>query len=316
MLEPFQIENKSLIVSGKIIKTAELEQEWYDYVGEPEEIVEGLRKNSVKADIFTFWQGLPEVSAPHLTVTPRYKYYMEWDDIAVLPIKSYDYWWSKQTNSSIRGKVRKASKQGLIVRDAEFSEDFVRGMVDIFNESPIRQGKPFWHYGKDFETVKREFSRYLFREELFGAYYNDELIGFIMLAYGENFVYLGQIISKMKHRDKATNNALIAKAVEICDQKRIPYLVYARWDSYWNSGSLTDFKRYNGFQKVSLPRYYIPLTIKGEVALRLALHRGFKGVIPMIPVRVQEPLVKLRSRWYEMMLTRKHPNYNASNVGL
>jgi hypothetical protein len=197
MPEPFQIYNKSLIVVGKIIKTAHLEQEWCDNVGEPAEIVEGLRKNSIKVDIFTFWQYLPEIVVPHLTVTPRYKYYMEWDDIAVLPITNYDYWWSKQINSSTRGKVRKASKKGVIVREAEFNEDFVRGMVNIFNESPIRQGKPFWHYGKDFETVKREFSRYLFREELFGAYYNDELIGFIMLAYGDNFVYLGQIISKM-----------------------------------------------------------------------------------------------------------------------
>ena len=247
MLEPLQINNKRLIVEGKTIKTAHLEQEWYDDIGEPEEIVEGLKKNAVKADIFTFWQCLPEIEAPQLIVTPRYKYSMEWDDVAVLPIKNYDDWWSKQINSSTRGKVRKASKQGVIVREAEFSEDFVRGMVEIFNESPIRQGRPFWHYGKDLETVKREFSRYLFREELFGAYYNNELIGFIMLAHGVNFVYLGQIISKMKHRDKAPNNVLIAKAVEICDRKRIPYLVYASWDSHWNAGSLTDFKRYNGF---------------------------------------------------------------------
>src|SRR5262245_8988460 len=126
MLEPFQINDKHLTVVGKIIKIARLEQEWYDDIGEPEQIVEGLRNNSVKADVFTFWQCLPEIEAPALIVTPRYKYYMEWDDIAVLPIKSYDHWWSKQINSSIRGKVRKASKQGVIVRDAEFSEEFVR----------------------------------------------------------------------------------------------------------------------------------------------------------------------------------------------
>ena len=59
---------------------------------------------------------------------------------------------------------------------------FVRGMTSIFNETPIRQGRPFLHYGKDFETVKREFSRFLFREEIFGAYVGEELVGFIMLA--------------------------------------------------------------------------------------------------------------------------------------
>jgi len=32
--------------------------------------------------------------------------------------------------------------------------------------------------------------------------------------------------------------------------------------------SLTEFKRRNGFEQVLLPRYYIPLTLKGKIALR------------------------------------------------
>jgi hypothetical protein len=195
--------------------------------------------------------------------------------------------------------VRKAAKQGVVVREVEFNDDFVRGIVSIFNESAIRQGKPFWHYEKDFETVKRDFSRYLFREDLIGAYYNNELIGFIMLAHTGQYAVLGQIISKIRHRDKAPNNALVAKAVETCDRKRIPYLVYARWDT---GSSLTDFKRYNGFEKVSLPRYYVPLTIKGQVALALGLHRGLVGVIPE---GMKARLIKLRSLWYAKAQTLK-----------
>jgi len=30
-------------------------------------------------------------------------------------------------------------------------------MTAIFNESPTRQGRKFWHYGKDFATVKKQF---------------------------------------------------------------------------------------------------------------------------------------------------------------
>lgn len=301
MLDIFQICNQSLIVTGRLIRTTRIEQEWYDNVREPEEIVKGLRQNSIKADIFTFRQCLPEV-------TPIYKYYMEFEDIAVLSIKDYDYWWSKQINSSTRAMVRKALKKGVTVREVDFNDEFVRGMVNIFNESPMRQGKPFLHYGKDFETIKKDFSRYLFREEIFGAYYNGDLIGFIMLGYGDNNVaFLGQIISKIEHRDKAPNNALIAEAVEICGRKKIPYLVYA----HWNLGSLADFKRHHGFQKVSLPRYYIPLTAKGKVALRLAFHRGLEG---MIPENIKGSLVKLRSRWYERVLTLKDQNYNAPNA--
>ena len=184
MSDSLHIHNKELIVTGRLIRTVRIEQEWYDDVGEPEEIVEGLRQHSIKVDIFTFWQRLPESA-------PKYKYYMEWDDIAALPVKSYDYWWSKQIKSRTRGLIRKSEKEGVVVREVEFNDDFVRGMVSIFNESAIRQGKPFWHYGKDFETVKREFSRYLFREDLIGAYYKDELIGFIMLGYAGSYAITG-----------------------------------------------------------------------------------------------------------------------------
>jgi hypothetical protein len=293
MLSKLQIHNKNVIITNRSIRIARIEQELCDEVKDPEKVAEALRQHSVNVDIFTFCQHLPETK-------PKYEYYMEWDDLAVLSIKSYNYWWSKQIKSSTRALIRKAAKQGVVIRESEFNDIFVRGMASIFNESPIRQGKPFWHYSKDLETIKREFSRYLFREDLIGAYYNNELIGFIMLAHTGPYAVLGQIISKIKHRDKAPNNALIAKAVETCDRKKIPYLVYASWDP---GSSLTDFKRHNGFEKISLPRYYIPLTIKGRVALRLGLHRGLAGVIP---VAMKARLIKLRNLWYAMTQTFKN----------
>ena len=94
--------------------------------------------------------------------------------------------------------------------------------------------------------MKRQFSRYLFREDLIGAYVEDELIGFIMLANAGRYGVLGQIISKIQHRDKSPNNALIAKAVEVCARKGLPHLVYA----YWGDGSLANFKRHNGFEEI------------------------------------------------------------------
>ena len=245
---------------------------------------EVLKQNAVKVDIFTFCQRLPEM-------VPKYEYYMAWDNIAVLPVTSYDHWWSKQIKSSTRAMVRKAAKQDVVVRKVEFDDDFVRGMVSIYNETPIRQNRHFGHYSKDFEIVKHEFSKHLFREELLGVYYKDELIGFIMLAYTGQSAVLTQIISKIKYRDKAPNNALIAKAVECCDQKKVPYLVYARWDT---GSSLTEFKRHNGFEKVSLPRYYIPLTAKGQIVLGLGFHRRLERVIPE---GIKARLKKLRILW-------------------
>jgi hypothetical protein len=150
---------------------------------------------------------------------------MKWDPIAALPIKNYSFWFEKQISAAARNKVRKAQKKGVVVAKVTFTDDFVREMISIFNETPIRQGRRFLHYGKDFATIKRQFSRYLFREEIFGAYLGEELLGFVMLADAGSYISLGQIISKIARRDLAPNNALLAKAVERCAEKRIPYLV-------------------------------------------------------------------------------------------
>src|SRR5256885_12912907 len=56
--------------------------------------------------------------------------------------------------------------------------------------------------------------------------------------------------------------------------------------------TLTEFKRRNGFEPVSLPRYYIPLTLEGKVALQLGLHRGLSA---RIPKAVYGKLLKIRS---------------------
>jgi len=146
------------------------------------------------------------------------------------------------------------------------------------------------HYGKDFETVKREFSRFLFREEIFGAYLAEELVGFIMLADAGRYAFLGQILSKIARRDLATNNALLAKAVQRCAEKGIPYLAYA----LWLDDGLGNFKRSNGFQRFDLPRYFVPLTQKGKLALKLGLHRGWTAVLPD-PIR--DRLKTLRKFW-------------------
>lgn len=291
LVDALCIDERVVITTGRLIKTARIKDEWYEDVDDPDKIISTLKNSKIKTDIFTFWQRLPNKE-------PKYDYFMERDYIAAVPIKSYDYWYKEQINTNARRAISKARKAGVEVKDAEFNDEFIKGMTNIFNETPIRQGKRFWHYGKDFETIKQEFSQYLFRENIIGAYFKEELIGFIFLSHAGKYAITGQIISKIDHRDKAPNNALIAKAVEVCEKKGIQYLVY----SHWGDGSLAEFKRRNGFEKIGLPRYYIPLTIKGKIALALDLHRGITSIFP-------EPLVihlkELRREINQLMLRIK-----------
>jgi hypothetical protein len=281
-----EIDGKTIVIEGRIPRLARPDQEWYQDIDRPETLVATLRGMKRGPDIFTFWQRLPDIE-------PKYSYRMKPESIAALPIKSYSFWWEKQIDGAARNKVRKAQKKGVVVRLTNFDDEFVRGMTSIFNETPIRQGRHFLHYGKSGETIKRQFSRFLFREEIFGAYLDEELVGFIMLADAGKYAILGQIISKIARRDLAPTNALLAKAVERCAEKRIPYLAYA----YWLDDGLGEFKRNNGFQKFDLPRYFVPLTMKGELILNLGFHRGLKNAFP---IAIKKPLQKLRSSWYNL----------------
>ena len=262
-----------------------LEDDWYEDLPDPHVVISALRNNpGFRPDIFTFWQRLPETE-------PKYSFHMETESVAVLRIESYDHWFNKQINSKARSAIRKSQKVGVEVREADFDDEFVRGVVKIFNETPSRQGRRFWHYGKNFEAVKTQFSRFLFREDLVGAYYQNELIGFIMLGNAGRYGVLGQILSMVSHRDKATNNALMAKSVEICARKKLSYLIYA----FWAESSLTDFKRHSGFEEVKLPRYFVPITQKGKLPLKFGLHRGWKAAVPD---HIKNPLKQMRRNWY------------------
>ncbi len=282
-----EIGGQTFALEGKALRVAALEDEWFEDIADPAPVIEALRRlpRSARPDLFTFWQRMPDIE-------PRHAFHTETTEIAVLPVSTYDHWWKEQIKSRVRNQIRKSEKDGLVVKEVAFDDDFVQGMTTIFNEAPVRQGRPFWHYGKSAETIKQQFSRYLHRERMIGAYHGGEMVGFIMLANAGRFAITGQIISSLNHRDKSPNNALIAKAVELCQQQGLEYLIYL----FWSDDSLAEFKRRCGFEPIKVPRYYVPLTWKGRVALALGLHHGWKALVPR---GLKARLKAWRARWYE-----------------
>jgi hypothetical protein len=282
---------KSILVQGRVIRIARLEAEWFEFLENPDAALGALREFDIRIDLFTFTQKLPHTS-------PKYGYPMEWDNLAALRVSTFDHWWTRQINDKTRNMVRRAAKKGVAVREVPFDDVLVQWISAIYNESPIRQGKPFWHYGKDLETVRRENGTFLDRSVFIGAFLGESMIGFAKLVSNKDKGQAGlmQILSMIQHRDKAPTNALIAQAVRSCAERGIPYLVYSKF-SYGKKqrDSLSDFKQYNGFRRIELPRYYVPLTLAGRVALRLGLHHGFVDHIPE-PVLAQ--FRKIRSLWY------------------
>lgn len=280
-----EIDGQIYTVSGGPLAVVSLEDEWYEDVADPHSAIARLKSSShTRADLFTFWQRMPDVA-------PRYPFHREWEELAVLPIVSHEHWWTTQIGTKTRNRIRKAEKEGLIVREVAFDDDFVRGMTAIFNESPVRQGREFWHYGKDEGTIRTQFSRFVHREQMIGAFAEDKLVGFVILGNAGRYGITHQIISSLQHRNKSPNNALISKTVEVCARMQLRHLIYV----YWTDDSLSDFKRHCGFEPVGVPRYYIPLTWRGALALKCGTHRGWKA---MLPNHIRSRLKHLRAKWY------------------
>src|SRR5260370_3260095 len=223
---------------------------------------------------------------------------MERDDVAAVHVSTVDHWWTQQIEPEVRRKVRQAEKKGVMVREVAFGDDLVKGIWEIYNEHTISQGKPFIHYGKDIETVEKEAGTFRDSSIFIGAFLGDTLIGFIKLIIFKNQSQANtmQVISMIKHRDKAPTNALLAHAVRSCAERGIPYLVYSRF-SYGKKqrDSLSDFKHHNGFQRIVAPRYYVPLTYLGRASFRLGLHHRF---VDRLPESVVGRIRELRNAWY------------------
>lgn len=286
-----EIDGRVVITTGNWLKIAAVREEELvegDTVAQPESFLSQLKNSGLKADVFTFAQRVPDTR-------PKYGFHKEWDNAAVIPTNNFSHWWKELTEYSTRKAVNRSKKLGVVARLSVFDDAFVEAACSIYNETPLRQGKAFWHYKKDFQTIKRELATYLERSFFIGAYCQDELIGFIKITSVGTVATITQILSAKRHFDKRPNNALIAKAVEICELQGLSHLIYGSFVYYAQDTSLTEFKRRNGFEKVMLPQYYVPLTLKGKIAVKLGFHRGLVGNIPR---PVLSRLLKIRSLWY------------------
>jgi hypothetical protein len=288
-----------LITNGKLLKIIQIPESQEDYVDidDPESVISMLRSLRPRPDIFSFWQRLPETE-------PKYPYYMEWDNVAAIRVRTFDEWLGKSVHSSVRTKLRKGKKAGVSVRIADFDDNLVEGISNIFNESPLRQGRPFGHYGKAIDQVRAEWSVDLDFSVFLAAYFENELIGFVKLSFTPRYAEMSGTICKLKHRDKSPMTALIAGSVQFCESRQIPYLTYGKF-IYGRNGpdSLSDFKKYNGFQKVDVPRYYVPLTFRGRVGLALGLHHG---LAQRLPSRLERQLRDLRTKYYARRCSQAH----------
>jgi hypothetical protein len=290
------VAGRTVVVTGRFLRLAKIHDVDFledQAIADPGAFVKRLAETGLRPDILTFPQNIDEREPRHPGLP------FDWDNAAVAPAGEYERWWN-DLPQVVRKNVRRAAKRGVTVDVVALDDNLVRGIKEIYDETPIRQGRRFWHFGKDLETIRSENSTFLDRAEFIAARCDGELIGFVKFVRVGNTAIVMQILSKAAHYDKRPMNALIAKAMEVCHAKGIAYLVYSKF-TYGNKiDDMTEFKRRNGFVQMDYPRYFVPLTLKGQIAVALKLHRGLLGLLPATVIQM---FGRARSRVFDMMST-------------
>ena len=245
------------------------ENEYLHDFAPSERFLEKLAERGV--DIFTF----PERKWCCPITNPPQGWLTAEDNIALLKIVPYADWLNT-VGKKTRNMIRKAEKSGVKTEVAEPTAKLAEGIWRIYNETPVRQGRAFSHYGVGLRDIKLQVNS-ASADTFISATLEGELVGFVQLVHGDKITVMAQILSLQKYWDKAVNNSLVAKAVEVCAAQGEPWLMYGRMG---NHPSLDNFKQSNGFTKYTLSRFYVPLTARGRLAAKLGLNREAKDALP------------------------------------
>src|SRR5712692_1617259 len=87
-----QIEGRTVVVTGKGLKIASIKDEGVvegEPVPNPEKFIGELQQAGLRMDIFSFAQRIPDF-------TPKFRYRFEWDNVAAIPISSFEDWWTNR----------------------------------------------------------------------------------------------------------------------------------------------------------------------------------------------------------------------------
>lgn len=298
-----------VVVTGSWLKMAAVhDEDWAENeVEHPDRYIQAVKESGLKADIFTFTQ-------KPTSAQKGYPYHSEAESMAVIPLRTFKEWWESLPQES-RKNARRAQKRGVTVEVKEFGDELIRGIVDVNNDSPIRQGRRYTHYQKSFEQVKKDHAAFVDRSDFVCAYLGEEMIGFLKIVYRGEVASILQLTPKLSHSDKRPANAMLTKAIERCGKRGIKFVTYGLFN-YGNKGytSIREFKERNGFVEVLVPRYYVPLTAWGAVCVRLKLYRGLLGILPKsvlsLGVSVRARLYDRKQQKSRCSSTPERPNRN------
>ena len=297
-MRALKVQGRSWVTRGKGLRRAEiLDEEWLDpaalgtngAIVDPQEVFRTFRQHPEFADVFSFT--CPSSQPVDLSGLCHASRETNW---AVLPTSDPASWWARLPQET-RKNVRRAERRGVKVREVAWTPALAQGILAIYNESTLRQGRPFWHYAKPLEQVIKDNTTYLDRATFLGAYVGEELVAFMKWVRVGDQARIMQILALQGHQDKRPLMALIAEAVQVCHRQGLSGLIYGQM-TYGSKtdDSMVEFKRRLGFAQVNVRREVVAVTPRGRWALRWGWDKPWTERLPAAWMR---RLLKVRTWW-------------------
>jgi ribosomal protein S18 acetylase RimI-like enzyme len=294
------VNGDKLVTRGKWLKIARVrgEEMKEEELENPELYLAALKRDTnriLKADIFSFTQKLP-------ATRPNYPYAVEWESIAAINLTSYKQWWEGLPQET-RKNVRRSQKRGVVIKVTAFDEGLIEGLRAVNDDSPMRQGMKNAYYGLTSDETRERYGEFVGRCDFICAYSGEEMIGFLHLVYRRDIASILNLTTKPSHFDKRPANALMARAVEICEARGITHISYGLYN-YGNKrdSSLREFKIRNGFVEFLVPRYFVPISLWGRLCMKGKFHRGLIGTLPSSVIAVA---LRARELWYNLKVFQR-----------
>lgn len=270
--------NVNILLTGSgLLQAAVVQDEDFvipSQIPAPGDVLKAVQDANLKADVVIVGQDF-RISQPlygGLSCEP--------DNVAAITLSSYEQWLAALSQPT-RRNIRLAEKRRVEIKVADFNEEFASGIKGIYDESPIRQGRRFWHYNKPLGAVREENATYQSSSDYLAAYHDSVMIGFIKVVYVGNVARIMQILGMTAHFDKKPMFALVARAVARACEKGASHLTYCKYTyEGQEDSSITEFKRRLGFVQFDFPRYVLPVTFKGRIGTKVGAHRGLRGMLP------------------------------------
>jgi hypothetical protein len=228
--------------------------------------------------------------------------------IALLSFNSFDDWFSK-IEKYRRNEVRKSAKEGVELRPlVEPSLSEAQQILDLYRESPFREGRYFVGYHS--WNLRRVMEKFRTNDSLATsiALYDGTIVGVAKSKFKGEVAVLDSILSRLsiRRRVRGVATSLLASQVQMLSSRGVKHVEYGKLGVGLHS--LDHFKTSNGFRSVPIDYNYLLLTRRARLCAKFGLYQP-QDIIFSTKLRFVLPLLSSLQPHFPVKLIQKFHLY-------